>query len=103
DGPTPPLTTPTAQLANHRGLKPCQPTSLEPFRAAVTAVEHHRHSRTPVARTEGIRRRLQHPRPDALQQVAQLLHTRSGLGDQPLTARSQLAQPRPRLLSTLGA
>ena len=46
--------------------------------------------------------RPQHPRPRAFEQIAQLLYARGGLGDQPLAARPQLAQPRPGLIGALG-
>ena len=70
---------PQRQLAAHRGLKPRQTASVQPFRVAITALQHHRQRRTPVRGIKRVRRRLQHPRPGALQQITQLVHTGGGL------------------------
>jgi hypothetical protein len=89
---------PAGQLAAHRGFKPRQAQPGQPLRVAITASPHHRQGGAPVGRLKRFRGGLKHPRPSALEQVAQLLHTCGDLSDQPAPACPQMPQPRPGLI-----
>lgn len=98
DAPPDLAPTPARHFAVDRLQKPRKPHPGQTFRPAVAALKHHRQRGAPAVRFERFARAAQHRRPGAFQQVAQLLHVRGGLGDQPFPPSAQVPQSRPVFL-----
>jgi hypothetical protein len=96
------LPAPPGDLASHRMLEPRGAQTSGAVEVPAVAVQDHRHCRDPGLGPERLPGGVQSGRPDALEQVTDLLDLAARVDDQFLTAGTQVPQPTPGLVDGLG-